>query len=730
MKTGKQRAFSPWVFAAIVAILICGVVFIGCGDGNETASVTADYGVVTGVTLDRSTLGMGIGDTEQLTATVAPSSVSATDKTVTWKSTNKAVATVDDEGNVTAVDVGTAKITVTTKNGKQASCDVTVDNVSVDDISLTLDFETLSLEVRETGQLSVTILPVEASNRTIDWLSDNPDVAIVDNSGLVTAKAVGTANIIVMTRRGGKMATCEVTVDPASVTSVTLNKATLTLGVGDDEQLTATVLPDYAGDKTVTWESSDPTKATVDEDGVVIGVTVCDTDETVIITVTTNNGGFTDTCEVTVVPPIAVTSMTLPTTFYVAVGGRKTLTPTFLPANASKINKVGTWTVSSSTPAGVVTVDQNGVVSGLITGTATITMTLNTDPTKTGSCTVTVDLGMLENMVIIPDGTFMMGSPTTELGHYDYYDPSWTDETQHEVTLTKGFYMAKYQITHSQFVEVMEFNPSEFVYYGERPIDYGMDFPNWNDCPIDCPTWYEAIEYCNKLSEWEGFTPAYTITGATVTCNWDANGYRLPTEAEWEFACRAETTGPFNTGKDTIISGLPGVGGEANFDGDWAPYNGAEAGDYLGCPIPVGSYEPNDYGLYDMHGNMDEWCWDWYDEDYYETSPQTDPKGPDSSTGSKVIRGGSFWSGGEELRSAYRDSAGPRSQWWIIGFRLVRNLPSEPDERISRAAKTIEQNGTAQQERVIPQGIDIPQGIQTFEKNSAVKPKIFRKKGE
>ena len=246
----------------------------------------------------------------------------------------------------------------------------------------------------------------------------------------------------------------------------------------------------------------------------------------------------------------------------------------------------------------------------------------------------------------IPGGTFMMG----------HTDGTWSaDETpQHKVILS-GFYMSKYLVTQAQYEAVMG----------------GISTVNSEDnLPVTDMTWYDAVEFCNKLSQKEELEQVYTITNRTpntgypitsaiVTVDWSANGYRLPTEAEWEYACRAGTTTEYNTGDDITI-------GQANF------YDSG-----LGRTTPVGSYKPNSWGLYDMHGNVYEWCWDLYVLGYYNESNfpynSVDPKGPGFiNSGTYVIRGGSFLDGKANLRSAKRGSWSLSNHQSDVGFRVVR----------------------------------------------------------
>jgi formylglycine-generating enzyme required for sulfatase activity len=241
-------------------------------------------------------------------------------------------------------------------------------------------------------------------------------------------------------------------------------------------------------------------------------------------------------------------------------------------------------------------------------------------------------------MVRINGGTFTMGSPASEPERN-------VAEIQHSVSINP-FYMGRYEVTQREWLEIMGNNPSHF---------------KGDNLPVENVSWYDAVEYCNRLSEWERLTPAYTINGTDVTWNKNAKGYRLPTEAEWEYACRAGTITAFSTGMNITTN-------QANYDGN-SPYNGNAGGMYRGKTIPVGSFMPNSWGLYDMHGNVWEWCWDWYGE--YSRGVQTDPAGPASGS-RRVFRGGSWYGAGRYLRSASRGSDGPSGRDGNLGFRLVR----------------------------------------------------------
>jgi formylglycine-generating enzyme required for sulfatase activity len=188
-------------------------------------------------------------------------------------------------------------------------------------------------------------------------------------------------------------------------------------------------------------------------------------------------------------------------------------------------------------------------------------------------------------------------------------------------------------------------------------------------------SWYDAVAFCNKLSVKEGRRPYYRIAGisraeggwikdATVTIE-GGDGYRLPTEAEWEYACRAGTKTPFSFGSENN-------GTLSNCKGD-APYGTNEKGPMWGRTVPVGSYRPNAFGLYDMHGNVWEWCWDIADNDYYTHAPASDPAGP--STGrDRVTRGGSWGSYPNGCRSACRGSDAQTFASDNQGFRIARGV--------------------------------------------------------
>ncbi|MDE7140529.1 MAG: Ig-like domain-containing protein, partial [Treponemataceae bacterium] len=259
------------------------------GDKEATCTVTVKQILIAveNVTLNEMTLTLMRGDTGKLTATVTPDN--ADDKTMLWSSSNASVATVGNDGTVTAHKAGEAKITAQAGDIK-AECTITVNPILVE--SVTLDKETLALTRGDTERLTATVTPSNADDTTVTWSSSDQSVATVGEDGTVTAVSKGTATITA--QAGGKTATCEVTVNPIPVENVTLNVTTLKLAPNMTKTLTATVNPDDADDKTVTWSSSDTSVATVSNDGMVTAVKVG------AATITAQAGGKTAACEVTV----------------------------------------------------------------------------------------------------------------------------------------------------------------------------------------------------------------------------------------------------------------------------------------------------------------------------------------------------------------------------------------------------------------------------------------------
>jgi formylglycine-generating enzyme required for sulfatase activity len=253
-----------------------------------------------------------------------------------------------------------------------------------------------------------------------------------------------------------------------------------------------------------------------------------------------------------------------------------------------------------------------------------------------GDKVLTNSIGM--KLAHIPAGKFMMGSPAAE----EERDP---EELQHEVTISKPFFMGVHEVTQRQWEKVMGKNSSHF-----KQVD--------SDFPVDQVRWVEAVDFCNRLSNLADENKAGRV-------------YRLPTEAEWEYACRAGTTTTFHVGNALSSK-------QANFDGQF-PFGNADKGPTVRKPVKVGSYPPNAWGLFDMHGNVAEWCADWYDPDYYKSSPKANPNGPAKgvmATGFpkdffRVVRGGCWLDEARACRSAYRFRLQSTEPYRWVGFRVV-----------------------------------------------------------
>jgi serine/threonine protein kinase len=251
-------------------------------------------------------------------------------------------------------------------------------------------------------------------------------------------------------------------------------------------------------------------------------------------------------------------------------------------------------------------------------------------------------------MVRIEAGRFQMGSQESDRDAPDDEKP------RHDIRITQPFLLGKFEITQEQYEEVMGKNPSQFHSNGRaRGLVKGQDTRKH---PVESISWMDAIAFCNRLSELHGFDPYYRIEKNTVTVR-GGNGYRLPLEAEWEYAARAGTTTRWASGDDARSL-------------DAFAWHAGNSGDHT---HPVGEKKPNAWGLYDMHGNVPEWCWDRYDEAYYRQSTVSDPPGSGKGNG-RVYRGGGWNHLAEQTRSAARNVLGTGySVQTPVGMRVARN---------------------------------------------------------
>jgi formylglycine-generating enzyme len=239
-----------------------------------------------------------------------------------------------------------------------------------------------------------------------------------------------------------------------------------------------------------------------------------------------------------------------------------------------------------------------------------------------------------------------VGGTIFRMGDYSHEGNS-NERPMHAATIST-FYISRHEVTQKEWLDVMGKNPSHFSI-----DDFSLEL-RWNDLPVEQVSWLQAVEYCNKLSEKTGFQPCYAINGEEVTCDFSKNGFRLPTETEWEYAAKG----------GGLSSGYKYAGGNLMGEVGWYRVNSN------GSTYPEQQKKANELGLFDMSGNVFEWCWDFYGP--YTSSPVTEPKGP--ATGKyRIMRGGAWGSDERECRTTYRAWAAP-GDWGInIGFRVAAN---------------------------------------------------------
>jgi formylglycine-generating enzyme required for sulfatase activity len=294
-------------------------------------------------------------------------------------------------------------------------------------------------------------------------------------------------------------------------------------------------------------------------------------------------------------------------------------------------------------------------------------------PRPDGKTYVSKTAGM--KFVRIPAGTFTRGSPAEEQDYitktsFDGKRPDWLDgeSPQHEVKISKPFYLAIHAVTVGQFRRFVQDTGYQTEAESSGEGSYAFDGKevktnkdrNWrspgfiqaDDHPVTCVSWNDAVRYCEWLSRRDGKT------------------YRLPTEAEWEYSCRGGrlSSQPFGIGDGRSLSST-----QANFNGD-DPYGGAAKGPVLERTCPVGSYPANDWGLHDMHGNVLQWCRDWFDAGYYKRSPRLDPLCDDGEQKDRVLRGGSWFFIAGDCRAARRFWFEPGIRYNLVGFRVSLRL--------------------------------------------------------
>ncbi|MCP4800375.1 MAG: formylglycine-generating enzyme family protein, partial [bacterium] len=269
--------------------------------------------------------------------------------------------------------------------------------------------------------------------------------------------------------------------------------------------------------------------------------------------------------------------------------------------------------------------------------------------------------GAPDGYVTLQTDSFIMGSPPAEPGS------DWNERPEHNVNINRYIFMSQTEVTQESWLTIMGSSPS---------ANAGCD-----SCPVEQVSWNDAIDYCNALSISEGLDPAYIIDGQEITWSQTANGYFLPTEAIWEYACRASTTTAFANGEITDLNCADPV----------LDLIGWYCGNAENLTHQIANKSENSWNLFDMHGNVSEWCWDYYEYGYYANSPEDDPTGPETGT-ARVIRGGSYSDVARMSRSATRNSALPETVSSTTGLRICRwaedgpsgtayiQIDTEPDE--------------------------------------------------
>ena len=414
--------------------------------GNATITATTTDGsnlsancnitvnqLATGITLNKTSATINNGETLQLTATVLPSNV--TNANVTWSSSNTNVATVSSSGLVTAKSRGNATITATTTDGTNlsASCSVTVNQLAT---GITLNKTQATINNGETLQLTASVSPSNTNNSTVIWSSSDTSVATVSSSGLVTAKSRGSATITATTTDGSDLsASCSVTVNQLAI-GISLNKTQATLVDGTTLQLTATVSPSNANNKTVTWSTSNSNVATVSSSGL---VTAQNPGTTTITVTTTDGSNLSATCQVTVTAQVATGISLNKTSASIVVDKTLQLTAAVTPSNTT--NKNVTWTSSNTN---IATVNSNGLVTAKAVGTASITATTADGSNLSATCQVTVTpqlatgISLNKTSATIYDGTTLQLVASISPSNTTNKTIAWTSSNTSVATVSSG----------------------------------------------------------------------------------------------------------------------------------------------------------------------------------------------------------------------------------------------------------------------------------------------------
>ena len=412
MKTGyiMEKLFGS--LFAMIAVVMFSIVFPSCGHEDPVPATVS----VSGVSLNKTSLNLLEGGSETLTATVAPDN--ATNKSISWKSSDNGVATVDNSGKVTAVKAGSATITVTTTDGsKTATCSVTVTAKTVSVTGVTLNKSTLELTEGAEETLKATITPSDATNQVVTWSTSDNNIAKVSD-GKVTAVKAGEATITVTTSDGGKTATCKVTVKAVALEGLSVNPATLEIVEGETKQLEVKFTPEAFGDKSVQWAADNTGIVSVDNNGL---ITALKPGTAKVYVKSMADETIQAFCEVTVTPDPTLKGISFPyTSLTMKKGETKQFKVVFDPEYAQ--NKNVTW--KSSNPA-VATVDNAGKVTSKGNGETDITAT-SEEGGFTATCKVTVSQQLGAQVYIRTyDGVFLNGEKY--ISSRDYLDDIYSD---------------------------------------------------------------------------------------------------------------------------------------------------------------------------------------------------------------------------------------------------------------------------------------------------------------